>query len=151
MIKFKYFFVTDVRSLGFLNTIYNQNNNVKVVTLPPVQTGRGRKLTPNPVQTFCEDNNISFIYYDDNAIYEDMEYGIVASFSKIFTNKFLTTNSDLFNIHLSLLPKYKGPTPVETAILNLENESGYTVFKINNDVDTGDIIFQKTLNIHKKY
>ena len=37
------------------------------------------------------------------------------------------------------------------AILNLENESGYTVFKINNDVDAGDIIFQKTLNIHNKY
>ena len=151
MIKFKYFFGTDKRSVGFLNTVYNQNNNVKVVTLPPVQTGRGRKYTPNPVQTFCEYNNISFIYYDDNAIYNDMEYGIVASFSKIFTDKFLTTNSDLFNIHLSLLPKYKGPTPVETAILNLNNESGYTVFKINNDVDTGDIIFQKTLNIHNKY
>ena len=61
MIKFKYFFGTDKRSLGFLNTVYNQNNNVKVVTLPPVQKGRGRKLTPNPVQKFCEDNNINFI------------------------------------------------------------------------------------------
>ena len=89
MIKFKYFFGTDKRSVGFLNTVYNQNNNVKVVTLPPVQTGRGRKLTPNPVQTFCEDNNISFIYYDDNAIYNDMEYGIVASFSKIFSENWV--------------------------------------------------------------
>jgi methionyl-tRNA formyltransferase len=52
---------------------------------------------------------------------------------------------------LSLLPKYKGPTPVESALLNLEKFSGYTIFKINKNVDTGDIIYQKRVNIEGKY
>ena len=76
---------------------------------------------------------------------------ILWDWEKIFTNNFITNNSSLFNIHLSLLPKYKGPTPVESALLNLENISGYTIFKINKNVDTGDIIYQKKVNIEGKY
>ena len=116
MIKYKYFFGSDERSLNFLNTIYTQYNKVKVVTLEPKKTGRGRKITSNPVQIYCEQNDIEYSYYQEENIYEDMEYGIVASFAKIFTNNFISNNSPLFNIHLSLLPKYKGPTPVESAL-----------------------------------
>ncbi|MDC3065071.1 formyltransferase family protein [Acidimicrobiaceae bacterium] len=151
MIKYKYFFGSDERSLNFLNTIYAHYNEVKVVTLEPKKIGRGRKITPNPVQIYCQQNDIEYSYYQEENIYEDMEYGIVASFAKIFTNNFLTNNKPLFNIHLSLLPKYKGPTPVESALLNLEKFSGYTIFKINKNVDTGDIIYQKRVNIDGKY
>ena len=151
MKKFKYFFGTDERSIGFLNTLFIEDSNIKVVTLPPNKVGRGRKLTSNPVQTYCVQNNINFSYYDENFIYDDMEYGIVASFSKIFTSKFLINNPSLFNIHLSLLPKYRGPTPVESAILNLDKITGYTIFRINEDVDAGKVIFQKSLNIENKY
>ena len=151
MIKYKYFFGSDERSLNFLNTIYGHYNEVKVVTLEPKKTGRGRKISSNPVQNYCEKNDILYSYYQEENIYEDMEFGIVASFAKIFTNNFITNNSPLFNIHLSLLPKYKGPTPVESALLNLEKLSGYTIFKIDKNVDTGDIIFQKSLDIEGKY
>ena len=151
MIKYKYFFGSDERSLNFLNTIYTHYSKVKVVTLEPKKTGRGRKITSNPVQIYCEQNDIEYSYYQEENIYEDMEYGIVASFAKIFTNNFITNNSPLFNIHLSLLPNYKGPTPVESALLNLEKFSGYTIIKINKNVDTGDIIYQKAVNIEGKY
>ena len=151
MIKYKYFFGSDERSINFLNTIYTHYNKVKVVTLEPKKTGRGRRILSNPIQIYCEQNNIKYSYYQNENIYEDMEYGIVASFAKIFTNNFITNNSPLFNIHLSLLPKYKGPTPVESALLNLEEISGYTIFKINQNVDTGDVIFQKPLHIAGKY
>jgi len=151
VIKYKYFFGSDERSLNFLNTIYTHYNKVKVVTLEPKKTGRGRKILSSPIQIYCEQNNIEYSYYQDENIYEDMEYGIVASFAKIFTNNFIINNSPLYNIHLSLLPKYKGPTPVESALLNLEEISGYTIFKINQNVDTGDVIFQKPLHIVGKY
>ena len=151
MIKYKYFFGSDERSLNFLNTIFTLYNKVKVVTLEPKKTGRGRKITPNPVQIYCEQNDIEYSYYKMENIYDDMEYGIVASFAKVFTNNFIINNKPLFNIHLSLLPKYKGPTPVESALLNLEKFSGYTIFKINKNVDTGDIIYQKRVNIEGKY
>ena len=49
MIKHKYFFGSDKRSLNFLKAIYTHNNEIKVVTLEPKKTGRGRKITPNPV------------------------------------------------------------------------------------------------------
>ena len=58
MIKYKYFFGSDERSLNFLNTIYTKYNKVKVVTLEPKKTGRGRKITSNPVQIYCEQNDI---------------------------------------------------------------------------------------------
>ena len=151
MIKYKYFFGSDERSLGFLETIFKHIEDIRVVTLPPKKIGRGRKISSNPVQNYCEKKEIEYSFYDDEAVYKDMEYGIVASFSKIFSKKFLSQNSSLFNIHLSLLPMYKGPTPVETALLNLEKISGFTIFKINEDIDTGDIIFQTSLNIDGKY
>ena len=58
MIKYKYFFGSDERSLNFLNTIYAHYNEVKVVTLEPKKTGRGRKISSNPVQNYCEKNDI---------------------------------------------------------------------------------------------
>ena len=56
MIKYKYFFGSDERSLNFLNTIYAHYNEVKVITIEPKKTGRGRKISANPVQNYCEKN-----------------------------------------------------------------------------------------------
>lgn len=151
MIKFKYFFGSDSRSIPFLSTLYDEISNLKVITLQPNKKGRGRLSSSNPVELFCIENSIDFEYFDESKNYYDMEFGIVASFAKIFSNTFLDTNSQLFNIHLSLLPKYRGPTPVESAILNNEDFSGYTVFKIDKNIDTGKIIFQNSLNIKNKY
>ena len=151
MIKFKYFFGSDSRSVPFLSTLHDEINDLKVITLPPNTKGRGRKISSNPVEIFCNENNIDFDYFDESKQYDDMEFGIVASFSKIFSNSFIKINSSLFNIHLSLLPQYRGPTPVETAILNNEIATGYTIFKIDQDIDTGKIIFQNSLNIANKY
>ena len=68
MIKYKYFFGSDERSLNFLNTIYTQYNKVKVVTLEPKKTGRGRKITSNPVQIYCEHNDIEYSYYQEENV-----------------------------------------------------------------------------------
>ena len=73
MIKYKYFFGSDERSLNFLNTIYTYHNEVKVVTLEPKKTGRGRKISSNPVQIYCEKNNIKYSYYQEENIYEDIQ------------------------------------------------------------------------------
>lgn len=151
MIKYKYFFGSDSRSVQFLSILNNEYSSLVVVTLPPIKKGRGRKLTVNPVEEYCDKNNINFHYYEEDKYYDDMEFGIVASFAKIFTFEFLDRNAPLFNIHLSLLPKYRGPTPVETAVLNCDTETGYTVFNIDKDIDTGNIIFQNTINIQGKY
>ena len=77
-----------------------------------------------------------------------MENALCVSFKNIFSDNFLNNNNDIFNLHLSLLPKFKGPSPVESQILNGETITGYTIFKINKFVDDGPIMFSKEININ---
>ena len=144
---FNYFFGSDTRSLGFLETVNKKVPTIKVITLPHSPTGRGRKLKPNPVEVYCVNNNIAFEYYDSKETYKDMSIGLCVSFGKIFSEAFLKKNNKIFNIHLSLLPSYRGPSPVENSILNGETTVGYTIFQIDNKIDTGNIVFQESFKI----
>ena len=74
---------------------------------------------------------------------EKPDVGVLASYGKILDKKTLETlNHGILNIHPSLLPKYRGPTPVPTAILNGEQETGATIFKMDEKVDHGPILSQ---------
>lgn len=74
---------------------------------------------------------------------EKPDIGILASYGKILRKDVLEKpKHDILNIHPSLLPKYRGPTPVPTAILNGEQKTGVTIFKIDEKVDHGPIISQ---------
>jgi len=145
VIKYKYFFGSDKRSVPYLEVLIHSFDNLKVVTVEPKQSGRGRKLKLNPVEQFAVDNNIPCVYYSENQIFEDMEIGIVVSFQKIFSEKFLSRHKNLFNIHLSILPNLRGPSPVETALLNNYSETGLTIFKIDTNIDRGPIYFQEKI------
>ena len=151
MTKYKYFFGSDNRSVPYLEVLIHSFDNLKVVTVEPKQTGRGRKLKLNPVEQYAVDNNIPYIYYSENQIFEDMEIGIVVSFQKIFSEKFLSRHKNLFNIHLSILPNLRGPSPVETALLNNYSETGFTIFKIDTEVDKGPIYFQEKIFLDDDY
>jgi len=144
---FNYFFGSDERSINYLKFLHNKNKNITVVTTEPVERGRGKKLKPNDIELFSIKNNINFKYFNQNDIYEDMLNAFCVSFKSIFTDNFLSNNQDIYNLHLSLLPKYKGPSPVETQILNGENKTGYTIFKINKYVDAGPVMFSKKINL----
>jgi len=145
--KYKYFFGSDFRSIPYLTTINKYEESVTVVTTEPVRSGRGKKLAVNPVEKFCKSNNIEFTYFSQDAVYNNMDIGISASFAKIFSPNFLKSNNNIFNIHLSLLPELRGPSPVENAILNNNTSTGFTVFHIDEDIDTGKIIYQKDVSI----
>jgi methionyl-tRNA formyltransferase len=140
--KYKYFFGSDFRSIPYLTTLNNFEESIMVVTTEPVRSGRGNKLVVNPVEEFCNSNNIEFIYFSQDAVYKNMDIGISASFAKIFSSNFLKLNNNIFNIHLSLLPELRGPSPVENAILNNSTTTGFTIFRIDEDIDTGKIIYQ---------
>lgn len=73
---------------------------------------------------------------------------VVASFGKIFSKEFLDIPKfGSINIHPSLLPKYQGPTPVQTAILNGDKTTGVTIIKMDEKVDHGPILGQKEVDI----
>ena len=143
---FNYFFGSDNRSIPYLEILYKNNKNLKVITTPPVKRGRGNSIKANVVEKYCKQNNISIDYFKGDSVYLDMEYGLCVSFKEIFTNKFVDSNNPIYNIHLSLLPMYRGPSPVETAILENNKDIGYTIFKIAHKIDTGEILIQRKLD-----
>ena len=74
---------------------------------------------------------------------EKPDVGILASYGEILKKETLEKpKHGILNIHPSLLPKYRGPTPVPTAILNGEQETGVTIFRIDEKVDHGPILSQ---------
>ena len=78
-----------------------------------------------------------------------MSNALCVSFGKIFSESFINNNGPIYNIHLSLLPAYRGPSPVETSILMGEKLAGYSIFKIDKNIDAGNIVYQDTFNIHQ--
>ena len=148
---FNYFFGSDDRSTNYLKFLYNKNKDITVVTTKPVEAGRGKKLKPNDIELFCIKNSINIKYFNQNDIYEDLVKAFCISFKSIFSDKFLNNNKDIYNLHLSLLPKYKGPSPVESQILKGETKTGYTIFKINKYVDAGPVVFSKEMNLLETY
>ena len=81
---FNYFFGSDTRSISYLKFLYNNINNLTVITTEPMKTGRGKKLKANIVESFCAENNISFRYFNQNDTYDDMSNGLCVSFKNIF-------------------------------------------------------------------
>ena len=146
---FNFFFGSDSRSVEYLNIVRNNADELKVITLPPNISGRGRKLKPNPVEEFCLQNkhllNKPYLMH----LYKNMSNALCVSFGKIFSESFINNNGPIYNIHLSLLPAYRGPSPVETSILMGEKLAGYSIFKIDKNIDAGNIVYQDTFNIHQ--
>lgn len=126
-----------------------------VVTNPDRPAGRRHILTPNPVKTFALENNIRVITADK------LDQGIIGQIAKLKPDFLVLTDYGLIlpkdilalpeyaplNIHHSLLPKYRGPSPAPTAILNGEKISGVTIIRMNEQVDAGQILAQKEYHL----
>ncbi|MCL4366194.1 methionyl-tRNA formyltransferase [Patescibacteria group bacterium] len=79
---------------------------------------------------------------------EQADLGVVAAYGKILTPEELTKPKyGLINVHPSLLPKYRGPSPIQQAILNGDKISGITIIKMDEEVDHGPIIYQQPLEL----
>lgn len=138
------------------NNSEKSNLNIKlVVTREDKIRGRGKKLEPTPVKKLAEENGIKVLtpkVIDDKFIEEFKKYEIdlalVVAYGKILPKKMLDLPKYGFiNVHFSLLPKYRGASPVETAILNGDDVTGVTIINMNEKMDEGDIIFEKEFNI----
>lgn len=122
-----------------------------IVTFSPKEFGRKKILKSNPVEELAKQHKIEVVYADninDQNFYDvlkskKIEVGIVASFGKIIPKNILKVfQFGLINIHPSLLPKHRGPTPIQSAILNNDTISGTTIFIIDELMDHGPIIGQ---------
>lgn len=108
------------------------------------------------IPSFCIKNKIPYISVfnlSDSKVNGKLsivncELAVLADFGLILPNKILSLFSKgIINIHPSLLPKYRGPSPVQTAILNGNKKTGISIIKLDEKVDHGPIIFQKEENV----
>ena len=146
------YFGTDKYSELVLDKMIKAGNSIYlVVTLPDSIKSRGNKKSPTPIKAFCESKNINFKVNmpnkdEINNIKPDVI--VVASYGKIIPEYILKNSKyGAINLHPSLLPKYRGPSPVQTAIINDEKISGTSIILLNETIDGGPIICQEKYKI----
>ncbi|MFH1217093.1 MAG: methionyl-tRNA formyltransferase [Pseudomonadota bacterium] len=142
-----------------LKALLDHNENVvAVVSQPDRPKGRGRKLSAPPVKLLAESHSIPVlqptkIRTEDflETIREfDPDLIVVAAYGRILPGPLLNLPPlGTINVHGSLLPKYRGAAPIQRAILNGEKETGITIMQMDEGMDTGDILLQKSLFIKK--
>ncbi len=152
------FFGSPASALPSLQRIREAGHSIElIITQPDKPTGRGKKLMPCPVKKMALDLNIpvyqpSRIKKDATALekLKDIQpdlnvvvaYGQIIPSSIIYLPKFNSVN-----VHFSLLPKYRGASPVQWALLNGEDKTGITLFELNEKMDEGDILTQVEVDI----
>ena len=134
----------------------NDQDIALVVTQPDRPKGRGRKLTPSPVKETAINLGYSVIKPASVRTAEFMsciekytpDFIVVVAFGHIIPKNILTIPKiATINVHASLLPKYRGPAPIQWAIINEEKETGVTTMLMDEGLDTGDILLSSKLKI----
>lgn len=126
-----------------------------VVTSPDARRGRGLALMPSETKALASERGIPVLTpekLDDAALAEikmyGCEYAVVVAYGKIFPAAFIAAfPKGVLNVHYSLLPKYRGATPVESALLAGETVTGITIQKMAKEIDAGDILAQERVGI----
>lgn len=128
---------------------------VAAVTAPDKPQGRGQKVTPSPVKEFARLRGIPILQPEHlkspdfvtalQALQPDLI--VVVAFRILPPEVFRIPRLGSFNLHASLLPRYRGAAPINWALINGEKETGVTSFFLQEKVDTGSMILQERLHI----
>jgi len=128
---------------------------VAVITATDKAAGRGKKLRPSPVKQYALEKNIPVLQPKNlkaNSFLEELksykaDLQVVVAFRMLPAVVFEMPPLGTFNLHASLLPQYRGAAPINWAVINGETETGATTFFIEQQIDTGLIIFQEKTSI----
>ena len=130
-------------------------NIVGVVTMPDKPAGRGHKLLQSPVKQYAVEHGLRLMQ-PPNLKAEDFveelrslnaDLFIVIAFRMLPEVVWSMPRLGTFNLHASLLPKYRGAAPINWAVINGDTETGVTTFFLKHEIDTGDIIRQERVEI----
>lgn len=134
----------------------SEHEVVVVITQPDRRAGRGKKLSYSAVKLAALDadipllqpNNINDLGVVDELKQLNLDMIIVAAFGQIFSEEVLTlAKYGCINIHASLLPKWRGASPIQHAILEGDSQSGVTIMQMEKGMDAGDVWLQSTCPI----
>jgi len=150
------FMGTPLIATNYLNSLINNEYNVvSVFTQPPRKKNRGMKVQPSPVHELANHNNIKVNCptrlneetFDLIKSYKP-DLIIVMAYGLLIPNKILNfPQYGCINIHVSLLPRWRGASPIEHTILNGDTETGITIIKLIDKLDAGPIIVQKKIPV----
>lgn len=145
-------------SAEVLSALAAEHDVAAVVTGPDKPVGRGYTLTPSPLKVRAMELGIPVLQFGKvsrdgleavAALKPDL--GVTAAFGQILSDGFLALFPEgVINVHASLLPKYRGASPIQWAVLNGDNETGVTIMRTVKEVDAGDILLQKRTPIGEK-
>jgi methionyl-tRNA formyltransferase len=143
------FMGTPMFAVPILKSLYQNGYNISCVyTQPPQKSKRGQKINKSPIQGISETLNLE--YRIPSVLNNEEEYNflnslnadlaIVVAYGQIIPKKFLNlTKKGFINIHASLLPKWRGAAPIQRSIMNLDQETGISIMRIAEKLDTGPV------------
>ena len=143
------FMGTPMFAVPILKSLYQNGYNISCVyTQPPQKSKRGQKINKSPIQGISETLNLEYRtppilnneeeYNFLNSL--DADLAIVVAYGQIIPKKFLSlTKTGFINIHASLLPKWRGAAPIQRSIMNLDQETGISIMRIAEKLDTGPV------------
>jgi len=157
-ISIVYFGTPDI-GLPSLEHFYNSNKFevLAVVTQPDKPSGRGNKLTPSPIKKFALEHNIEV--FQPKSIRKEPEiiealkklkpdFFVTFAFGQILSQEVLDIPKyETINLHVSLLPKYRGANPIQRAIINGDKETGICTMITELGLDCGDICMKEPIEI----
>ena len=137
-----------------------KNNNINIVgviTKPDIAKNRGKKIQQSQVSFAASEVNLP-IYKPDNLnsiefkqilLQLDFDFLIVAAYGKIIPDWMLESPKIMsINVHYSLLPKYRGASPIQSCLLNGDKKTGITFIKMSNKLDEGECIQKYEIEVH---
>ena len=145
-------------AVPILKSLYQNGYAVSVVyTQPPQKSQRGQKINKSPIQGISETLKIEYRTPSSlknnreeyNYLKElDADIAIVVAYGQIIPKEYLgLVKKGFINIHASLLPKWRGAAPIQRSIMSLEKETGFSIMKIGEKLDTGPICNSYKVNI----
>ena len=141
---------TPLFAVPILKSLYQNGYSVSVVyTQPPQKSQRGQKINKSPIQGISETLRIEYrtpiSLKNNKEEYKylkelDADIAIVVAYGQIIPKEYLSlVKKGFINIHASLLPRWRGAAPIQRSIMNLEKETGISIMRIGEKLDTGPI------------
>ena len=153
------FFGTPDFAVESLSRLVDGGYNVAaVVTMPDKPAGRGRQLQQSDVKRYAVEHDLPVLQpvsLKDEAFIEELrsfnaQLFIVIAFRMLPEAVWQMPPLGTFNLHASLLPRYRGAAPINWAVMNGDTETGVTTFFLKHEIDTGDVIQQRSCPIGRK-
>lgn len=150
------FFGTPEFAVASLDKLVSNNYNISaVVTMPDKIAGRGHKLIESDVKRYAKEKGLRILQPEKLKSQDfvetlkeiDADLFIVIAFRMLPEVVWQMPRLGTFNLHASLLPKYRGAAPINHAVMNGEKETGITTFFLRHEIDTGDIIMQESIEL----